>query len=326
MVLLAQAWSLIYQFWIHTERIKKLPAPLEYVLNTPSHHRVHHGSNEVYLDKNYGGILIIWDRMFGTFEGEGERVRYGLTKNIRTFSPVKAAFHEYVAMWHDLKRTPALARQAWDPLPRSRLEPAGDRPAPDGIEHARLGRMPISTREARERILGDIAAAVDAMAFALACLSEAFEQLSVGAADRMEGELYRPGPEGLRPRQAHPLPVRRARRDGGPRVLDALDRAQDAGSQVLRRAGGGRRSARRRGPRRASGLDGPDRSRRRRTPRRRSTRSGSYSRSCRGTRASSCGRWAARRRLLPSFSSSCRSSCRSPECRRRCRRRPSRRP
>jgi sterol desaturase/sphingolipid hydroxylase (fatty acid hydroxylase superfamily) len=104
MVLLAQAWSLIYQFWIHTERIRKLPRPLEWVLNTPSHHRVHHGSNDVYLDRNYGGILIIWDRMFGSFAPEGERVRYGLTKNIRTFKPVRVAFHEYVAMWHDFKR------------------------------------------------------------------------------------------------------------------------------------------------------------------------------------------------------------------------------
>ena len=112
MVLLAQAWSLIYQFWIHTERIRKLPRPLEFVLNTPSHHRVHHGSNEVYLDKNYGGILIIWDRLFGTYEPEGERVRYGLTKNIRTFSPVRAAFHEYVAMWHDLEAGARAARQA----------------------------------------------------------------------------------------------------------------------------------------------------------------------------------------------------------------------
>ncbi len=103
MVLLAQAWSLIYQFWIHTERIKKLPKPLERVLNTPSHHRVHHGSNDVYLDKNYGGILIIWDRLFGTFTEEGERVRYGLTKNLRTFRPLKVAFHEYQALWHDVR-------------------------------------------------------------------------------------------------------------------------------------------------------------------------------------------------------------------------------
>ena len=108
MVLLAQSWSLIYQFGIHTERIRKLPRPIEYVFNTPSHHRVHHGSNQVYLDRNYGGILVIWDRMFGTFEGEGERVRYGLTKNIRTYNVVRAAFHEYVAMWHDVKRAPRM--------------------------------------------------------------------------------------------------------------------------------------------------------------------------------------------------------------------------
>jgi sterol desaturase/sphingolipid hydroxylase (fatty acid hydroxylase superfamily) len=106
MVLLAQAWSLIYQFWIHTERVRRLPRFLETFLNTPSHHRVHHGSNQVYLDRNYGGILIIWDRLFGTWEPEGERVRYGLTKNIRTFNPVRAAFHEYIAMWHDIRRAP----------------------------------------------------------------------------------------------------------------------------------------------------------------------------------------------------------------------------
>lgn len=104
MVLLAQAWSLIYQFWIHTERVRKLPRPLEHVLNTPSHHRVHHGSNQVYLDKNYGGILIIWDRLFGTFIDEGERVRYGLTRNIESHNPFHVAFNEYRAMWGDLRR------------------------------------------------------------------------------------------------------------------------------------------------------------------------------------------------------------------------------
>ena len=108
MVLLAQAWSLIYQFWIHTERIRKLPTPLEWFLNTPSHHRVHHGVNEQYLDRNYGGILIIWDRLFGSYEPEGERVRYGLTTQLRTFRPVRVAFHEYVAMWHDAKRARGL--------------------------------------------------------------------------------------------------------------------------------------------------------------------------------------------------------------------------
>jgi sterol desaturase/sphingolipid hydroxylase (fatty acid hydroxylase superfamily) len=103
MVLLAQAWSLIYQFWIHTERIQRLPRWVEGIWNTPSHHRVHHGANHQYLDKNYGGILIIWDRIFGTWEPEGERVRYGLTKNLTTFNPVHVAFHEYVAMWRDVR-------------------------------------------------------------------------------------------------------------------------------------------------------------------------------------------------------------------------------
>jgi sterol desaturase/sphingolipid hydroxylase (fatty acid hydroxylase superfamily) len=103
MILTQQAISLIYQFWIHTERVKKLPAPLEYVLNTPSHHRVHHGSNEVYLDRNYGGILIVWDRLFGSFQGETERVRYGLTQNIRSFRPTRVAFHEFAAMWKDVR-------------------------------------------------------------------------------------------------------------------------------------------------------------------------------------------------------------------------------
>jgi len=112
MVLLAQAWSLIYQFWIHTEKIRKLPGWFEAVFNTPSHHRVHHGVNEQYLDRNYAGILIIWDRLFGTYEPEGERVRYGLTTQLRTFRPVRVAFHEYIAMWHDLKR----ARRARDKL------------------------------------------------------------------------------------------------------------------------------------------------------------------------------------------------------------------
>jgi sterol desaturase/sphingolipid hydroxylase (fatty acid hydroxylase superfamily) len=104
MVLLAQSWSLIYQFWIHTERVARMPRWYEAVFNTPSHHRVHHGSNDVYLDKNYGGILIVWDRLFGTFVGESERVRYGLTKNIHSFNPARVAFHEYAALLRDARR------------------------------------------------------------------------------------------------------------------------------------------------------------------------------------------------------------------------------
>lgn len=91
-ILFMQQISLIYQFWIHTEVIDKLPKPFEYVLNTPSHHRVHHGTNLKYLDKNHGGILIIWDRLFGTFQPEEERPTYGLTKNIGSFNPFIVAF------------------------------------------------------------------------------------------------------------------------------------------------------------------------------------------------------------------------------------------
>jgi sterol desaturase/sphingolipid hydroxylase (fatty acid hydroxylase superfamily) len=103
--LVLASWSinLLYQFWIHTEAIDKLWAPLEWVLNTPSHHRVHHGTQPQYLDRNYGGILIVWDRLFGSFEPEGERVRYGLTTNIATHNPLRVATHEYVALWRDLR-------------------------------------------------------------------------------------------------------------------------------------------------------------------------------------------------------------------------------
>ncbi len=97
-------WNLIYQFWIHTERIDRLPRPFEYVLNTPSHHRVHHGSDNVYLDKNYGGILILFDRAFGTFQAEADRPVYGLTRNIDSYNPVYVAWHEFAAIARDVRR------------------------------------------------------------------------------------------------------------------------------------------------------------------------------------------------------------------------------
>lgn len=106
LILLQQSISLIYQFFLHTERVDRLPAPVEWLFNTPSHHRVHHGSNQQYLDRNYGGILIVWDRLFGTFTPEGDRVTYGLTKNLDTFVPVRVAFHEYAAIWRDLRAAP----------------------------------------------------------------------------------------------------------------------------------------------------------------------------------------------------------------------------
>ncbi|MCU0670674.1 MAG: sterol desaturase family protein [Myxococcota bacterium] len=99
MVLTQISISLIYQFWIHTELVGKLPRWFEFVFNTPSHHRVHHGANVEYLDRNHAGILILWDRLFGTFEPERAPVVYGLTKNIETFNPLRIAFHEWAAMF-----------------------------------------------------------------------------------------------------------------------------------------------------------------------------------------------------------------------------------
>ena len=100
----ARAINLIYQFWIHTEAIDRMGLAEE-ILNTPSHHRAHHGVNQQYLDRNHGGILIVWDRLFGTFEREKERVVYGLTKNIDTFNPLRIATHEYRDMIRDVARS-----------------------------------------------------------------------------------------------------------------------------------------------------------------------------------------------------------------------------
>jgi sterol desaturase/sphingolipid hydroxylase (fatty acid hydroxylase superfamily) len=100
----ARGVNLLYQFWIHTETIGRLGPP-EAVLNTPSHHRVHHGSNSRYIDRNHGSILIVWDRLFGTFEPENEPVVYGLTKNIHTFKLGRIVTHEYADMLGDVARS-----------------------------------------------------------------------------------------------------------------------------------------------------------------------------------------------------------------------------
>ena len=92
----------------HTQIINKL-GPLEWVFNTPSHHRVHHGANEQYIDKNYGNLLIIWDRMFGTFEPEKESVKYGLVKNVNTYTPVKITFMGWKEILDDIKQSKSLS-------------------------------------------------------------------------------------------------------------------------------------------------------------------------------------------------------------------------
>ncbi|GAC66783.1 sterol desaturase family protein [Gordonia soli] len=95
--------NLIYQFWIHTERIGTLWRPIEFVFNTPSHHRVHHGSDAEYLDRNYGGVFILWDRMFGTHAPETRRPTYGLTKPVGTHNIWRLQTHEYVTMARDVR-------------------------------------------------------------------------------------------------------------------------------------------------------------------------------------------------------------------------------
>jgi sterol desaturase/sphingolipid hydroxylase (fatty acid hydroxylase superfamily) len=97
----ARGVNLLYQYWIHTDTIRRLGSAEE-VLNTPSHHRVHHGSNGKYIDRNHGSILIVWDRLFGTFQREEEPVVYGLTKNIDTYDPTRIATHEHRDMLRDV--------------------------------------------------------------------------------------------------------------------------------------------------------------------------------------------------------------------------------
>ncbi len=159
MILTMQSISLIYQFFLHTEKVRRLPRPIEYLFNTPSHHRVHHGTNDLYLDRNYGGILIIWDRMFGSFEPEDQRAVYGLTTNIETFNPVRVAFHEYVAVWHDVRgaRGPRnklghmFGGPGWQPGTGQRgLAGAQARASGEGPKVAAWGRLPALPEAERE--------------------------------------------------------------------------------------------------------------------------------------------------------------------------------
>ena len=104
MIAIQKGISLVYQYWIHTEAIRRMPRWFEAVFNTPSHHRVHHARNARYLDANYAGILIIWDRLFGTFipEDEKEPPRYGLVHNLGDFNILRVAFHEWIGIGKDL--------------------------------------------------------------------------------------------------------------------------------------------------------------------------------------------------------------------------------
>ena len=102
--------NLVYQFWIHTETVERMPRWFEAVMNTPAHHRVHHATNPRYLDRNYAGVFIVWDRMFGTFEAErdDDRPRYGIVTPLRSFNPIRAAFHEWIGIAKDVWAAPGL--------------------------------------------------------------------------------------------------------------------------------------------------------------------------------------------------------------------------
>jgi sterol desaturase/sphingolipid hydroxylase (fatty acid hydroxylase superfamily) len=110
MIFFVAALNLIYQFWIHTEVIGRMPRWFEAVMNTPSHHRVHHATNPRYLDRNYAGVFIVWDRMLGTFEAEraDDMPRYGIVKDLGSFNLLWAAFHEWIGIAKDVWAAPNL--------------------------------------------------------------------------------------------------------------------------------------------------------------------------------------------------------------------------
>ncbi len=101
-ILTMYAFNLFYQFFIHTEAINRFPRWIEWWLNTPSHHRVHHGTNPEYIDKNYGGVLVIWDRLFASFEPERAPVRYGVLHPVKSTNPFVVGFHCWRGILRDL--------------------------------------------------------------------------------------------------------------------------------------------------------------------------------------------------------------------------------
>ena len=126
--------NLVYQFWIHTEAIGKLPGPFEFVFNTPSHHRVHHAVNPHYLDANYAGVFILWDRIFGSFVAENEKPRYGIVKNLYSFNPLVVASHEWLAIAADLRQARTVREALGFFLGPPGWSPDGSRETSDAIK------------------------------------------------------------------------------------------------------------------------------------------------------------------------------------------------
>ena len=135
--------NLVYQFWIHTEAIDKCPKWFEAVMNTPSHHRVHHSSNPRYLDANYAGVFIIWDRMFGTFipEISEDPCVYGLVANIETYNPLRVATHEWASIFQDIRSADSWRDRLLYLLAPPGWTPDGSRMTSEMIKEAWIEKM-----------------------------------------------------------------------------------------------------------------------------------------------------------------------------------------
>jgi sterol desaturase/sphingolipid hydroxylase (fatty acid hydroxylase superfamily) len=134
-VLLALSLNLAYQFFVHTQWVNKLHPAFEFIFNTPSHHRAHHGRNPAYIDRNYGGTLIVFDRLFGTFVAEDEPVDYGLVHPVHSHNPFWLNVHEWAALWHDIRQPGSWSerlKHVWAPPEwrRTRDNPPHATPSP----------------------------------------------------------------------------------------------------------------------------------------------------------------------------------------------------
>ena len=152
----------LYQFWIHTRLIGRL-GPLEWILNTPSHHRVHHGADPKYLDRNYAGVLIIWDRMFGSFQAEEEEPTYGTTKPLARWNPVWANFDYWVQIWRQGREFERVRDRVWLFFAHPGWRP--EQPVPTPPEVRGRPRFDADTSRARKvylfiQFLGTLAATV----------------------------------------------------------------------------------------------------------------------------------------------------------------------
>ncbi len=136
MIAFVHGINLVYQFWIHTESIGRFPEWFEAVMNTPSHHRVHHAVNARYLDANYAGVFIVWDRLFGTFiaERDDDRPRYGIVSQIASFNPLRIAVHGWVSLGADLWRARSLKHAALYLFAPPGWSPDGSRETSDSIK------------------------------------------------------------------------------------------------------------------------------------------------------------------------------------------------